>query len=190
MLRIGIDFDNTLVDYRPVLASAAHELSLLERHAAAHKSDAPFTKEEIRELLRSRPGGEADWQRLQAHVYGIAIARAPAFEGLDRFVREARRRGCALYVVSHKSRFAAAAPDGPDLREAAHAWLQTSGLAFDAVYFEPTREAKFERLASLQLTHFIDDLEEVLRDPAFPPAIRGIHFRDSWDAVFTDVFAG
>ena len=185
MLRIGIDFDNTLVDYRPVLASAAHELSLLDPAQAAHKS-----KTEIRDLLRARPGGEAEWQRLQAHVYGIAIDRAPAFAGLDRFMREARRRGVSLYVVSHKSRFAAAAPTGPDLLEAAQRWLRAHDLAFDAAYFEPTREAKFERLTSLQLTHFIDDLEDVLRDPAFPQGTRGIHFRDSWDAVFADVFRG
>lgn len=174
MLRIGIDFDNTIVDYRRAFASAV--------------GGAETAKVDVRDALRARPGGEAEWQRLQAHVYGIAIAQAPPFEGFEAFVRAARERGAALYIVSHKTRYAAAAPDGPDLHEAARAWLFSRGIGVDGLYFEVTRADKLARIAALQLTHFIDDLDEVLSDPAFPAGVRGIHFRDSWEAVQQDVF--
>ena len=36
------------------------------------------------------------------------------------------------------------------------------------VYFESTRAEKIERIIALSCTHFIDDLEEVFDDPAFP----------------------
>lgn len=174
MLRIGIDFDNTIVDYRPVFASAVPGL------AAA--------KMEVRDALRAGSGGEAAWQHLQAHVYGVAIAEAPVFEGFDAFVAVARAYQARLYIVSHKTRFAAASPDGPDLREAARAWLSARGISVDGVYFEATRKEKLARIAALDLTHFIDDLSEVLSDPEFPPRTRPIRFADSWEAVRRDVF--
>jgi hypothetical protein len=187
-LRIGIDFDNTIVDYRPVFLPAARALGLVDASFAAHD------KTEIRDHLRAQPGGEERWQQLQAHVYGVAIDAAPAYAGVERFIGEARRRGAALAIVSHRSRFAAAAPGGPDLREAARRWLEAHGLA-DAgsiapehAFFEETRGEKLERVRSLGLTHFIDDLADVLADPAFPAETRGVHFRESWEDVFDDIF--
>jgi hypothetical protein len=188
-LRIGIDFDNTIVDYRPVFLPAAHALGLLD----AGFSDADKTA--IRDRLRAQPGGEDRWQLLQAHVYGTAIDTAPAYAGLERFIAQARARGSQLAIVSHKSRFAAAAPAGADLQVAAHNWLLARGIvgaqgvAANAVYFEHTRAAKLERVRALDLTHFIDDLADVLEDAAFPSATRAIRFRESWDAVYDDVFA-
>ena len=186
-LRIGIDFDNTIVDYRPVFLPAARALGLVD---AAFRAD---DKTELRDRLRAQPDGEARWQQLQAHVYGVAIGDAPAYAGLSRFIAEARRRGAQLAIVSHKTRFAAAAPAGADMREAALRWLSAQGLLRDGfesgnVFFEGTREEKLDRVRRLELSHFIDDLPDVLADPAFPAATRAIHFRESWDAVFDDVF--
>jgi hypothetical protein len=99
-----------------------------------------------------------------------------------------------LTVVSHKSRFAAAAPGGADMRVAALRWLEAGGIVgpggIDArdVYFESTRAEKIARVRALALTHFIDDLEDVLNDPAFPPETRALHFRESWDDITDDVF--
>jgi hypothetical protein len=70
------------------------------------------------------------------------------------------------------------------LREAARGWLKSVGLidiadaAISAgnVYFEDTLEAKVERLASLQLDIFIDDLVDVFEQPHFPKATRSILF--------------
>ena len=187
-LRIGIDFDNTIVDYRSVFLRAARGLGLIDETFADEDKTA------IRDRLRARAGGELQWQQLQAHVYGIAIAAAPAYPGLERFSRLARERGATLAIVSHKSRFAAAAPDGADMRVAALQWLTAAeivgdgGIAPAEVYFETTRAEKIARIHALDLTHFIDDLEDVLNDPAFPPHTRAIHFRASWDDVTADVF--
>ncbi|HEY1727848.1 MAG TPA: hypothetical protein VGG22_05730 [Candidatus Baltobacteraceae bacterium] len=174
MLRIGIDFDNTIVDYRPIFAAAVPGLIA--------------GKTSVRDALRSRPNGEAEWQRLQAHVYGTAIVNAPAFSGFDAFLRTARANAADIYIVSHKSRFAAADPQGRDLRQAASNWLEAAGIKVDGVYFEGTRAEKLARITDLRLTHFIDDLEDVLADAAFPKETRAILFEDSWDVVLRDVF--
>ena len=52
------------------------------------------------------------------------------------------------------------------------------GIAPDAVYFENTRQDKIARIAQVGCTHFIDDLEEVLSDPAFPSGVERILFSD------------
>ena len=49
-------------------------------------------------------------------------------------------------------------------------------LSGDALYFEPTRDDKIERIARLGCTHFIDDLEEVLEHSRFPAGVRRILF--------------
>jgi len=187
-LRIGIDFDNTIVDYRPVFLSAARALGLVDASFMARD------KTEIRDYLRALPGGEARWQELQAHVYGVAIESAPAYAGFERFIAEAHRRGASLAIVSHKSRFAAAAPAGADMRVAARRWLEArrfvgaAAIAQEDVFFETTRDEKLDRVRDLGLTHFIDDLADVLADPGFPAATQAVHFRESWEAVFDVVF--
>jgi hypothetical protein len=189
IFRIGLDFDNTIVDYRPLFVPAARALGFLDDAFAS--SD----KTGVRDRLRALPGGEERWQRLQAHVYGEAIDAAHAYDGFERFLRAARVRGARLWIVSHKSRFAAAAPAGPDLRDAAQRWLTrlgivgAGGIAPGDVFFEATRGEKLQRIAELELTHFVDDLPDVLEDPAFPHATRPVHFRDSWDTVSDDIFA-
>jgi hypothetical protein len=52
------------------------------------------------------------------------------------------------------------------------------GLATSNVYFESTRAEKLVRIAALDCSHFIDDLEEVLDDPGFPQGVRRILFTD------------
>jgi hypothetical protein len=88
--------------------------------------------------------------------------------------------------VSHKTEYGHYDPDRVNLRKAALDWMATQGL-FDGVhavppqnvYFGSTREEKLKRIAALSLTHFIDDLEEVLTDPGFPPNTKRILFADS-----------
>ena len=81
-----------------------------------------------------------------------------------------------MAVVSHKTEYGHHDPDRVNLRAAALDWMTAQGL-FDGahalarsdVHFEGTRAEKLRRVAALSLTHFIDDLEEVLSDPDFPP---------------------
>ncbi len=165
MRSIGLDFDNTLVDYTDVFRTEAAALGL---DAAA------LDKTEIRDRLRARgPAGEIDWQKVQARVYGPGLANAPMMEGAAEFLRLSAEAGVELAVVSHKGRFAAQDPRGTDLREAASRWLARHCplIPSDRIFFEDERAAKLGRIASLGLTHFVDDLLEVLDDRAFPATV-------------------
>jgi hypothetical protein len=163
-VRLGIDLDNTIIDYTRAFADAV-------RAAGIDGIPLDAGKTVLRDALRARPGGERDWMRVQALAYGSLIERAEPYPGVEAFFVRARERGMRLTIVSQKTAFAAAAPEGPNLRECASAWLAARGLVRDgepAVYYEATREAKCARIAALGLTHFIEDLVEVFVDPAFP----------------------
>ena len=165
-MRLGIDLDNTIVSYDELFADLAVQRGMLRKAPTGGKRA-------VCDAVRRGPG-EAAWQTLQAEVYGPAMSRAKPFDGVAEFVRAARDKGVDVRIISHKTRRAAAAPDGCDLHEAALRWLDEQGffaeggLRPENVRFLPTRADKLEAIAASGCTHFIDDLIEVLGDPAFP----------------------
>jgi hypothetical protein len=176
-VRIGVDFDNTIANYDGVFVEAA-------RGRGWVAADFEGTKKQLRDAVRKLDGGEIKWQILQGEVYGPRMQEAVPFPGVMKFFETACRRGLSLFVVSHKTRFANYDETRADLREAALRWMQArgffetdnTGLARANVFFADTRDEKIARIGMLGCTVFIDDLEEVFVDPAFPHHISRILF--------------
>ncbi len=203
-LRIGIDFDNTIVTYDDVFCAMAKQCGLIDPAFVG-------SKQAVRDAIRLLPDGELAWQRLQGQVYGKGIARARLIDGFEAFLRRCRAEGCSVMIVSHKTEFGHYDPDRINLRQAARDWLAAQrlldsehGVAASSVFFESTRAEKLARIGALSCTHFIDDLEEVLSDPGFPPSVRRILLSDReqaqadtpfvvcarWRDIEEQVFAG
>jgi hypothetical protein len=169
-IRIGIDFDNTIVCYDTLFRRVALEQDLIP-------ADLPENKGEVRDYLRAA-GKEDVWTAMQGDVYGKRMLEAPAFPGvldcLARFVKA----DIPVFIVSHKTRFPYLGPKY-DLHEAALAWLTRHGifdpgrigLPCEHVFLELTKQAKMGRIATLKCTHFIDDLPELLGDLEFPAGV-------------------
>lgn len=176
-MRIGLDFDNTIIRYDAVFRSAAVERGLVPPEFCG-------TKQAVREAIRSLPDGELSWQALQGHVYGKGIGGAEAFPGLAPFLDRAKARGATVLIVSHKTEFGHFDPSGTSLRNAARGWMTAQGffapdrhaILPENVYFEATRAEKLERIAAARCDVFVDDLEEVLDDPDFPAGVERILF--------------
>lgn len=176
-LRIGIDFDNTLISYDNVFLAAAVERKLLSDGFRGNK-------QAVRDAIRLMPGGEMNWQRLQGYVYGKGIGGAVMFDGVDAFLRGCRAAGHDVFIVSHKTEFGHEDRDRVNLREAALSWMAAHGffaldvyaISRENVFFESSRAEKLKRIASLRCAYFIDDLEEVLTDPDFPPGVNRVLF--------------
>jgi hypothetical protein len=166
--RIGVDFDNTIVDYSALFLEAGAGAGVPPAAAGDHKNA-------VRDHLRKHRG-EPAWQQLQAQMYGPSLQHAVPYAGFLDFLERARERGVAIYIVSHKSMYAAADPGGSNLHEAARNWLGAQHIAVDGAYFEVSRADKLRRIAALRCTHFIDDLPEVLDDPDFPAGVERILF--------------
>jgi hypothetical protein len=178
-LRIGLDFDNTIITYDTVFLAAARKQGLVGRDFAGGK-------QAIRDAIRLLSDGELSWQKLQGQVYGKGLGQAEMVEGVDSFLRHCRENNVPVVIVSHKTEFGHHDPDRINLRDAAGAWMAEHGffksdgygIAPNSVYFENTRQDKIARIAQVGCTHFIDDLEEVLSDPTFPPGVERILFSD------------
>jgi hypothetical protein len=177
-LRIGVDFDNTIISYDDVFSAMAKRWGLIDPAFAGRK-------QAVRDAIRLLPDGELAWQRLQGQVYGKGIASARMVAGVDEFLRRCRAEGCAVMIISHKTEYGHCDPDRVNLRQAARNWIAAKGLVDGEygipatnVFFESTRAEKLARIEALSCTHFVDDLEEVLSDPAFPAQVSRILFAD------------
>ena len=177
-LRIGIDFDNTIIAYDEVFCAAAKLSGLIG-------ADFAGGKQAVRDSIRSLPGGEQIWQRLQGQVYGKGISGATLIPGVDDFLRRCRAEGCSVSIVSHKTEYGHYDPERINLRDAARQWMTANGLVEGEfgipswnIFFEGSRSEKLARIAALCCTHFIDDLEEVLLDPGFPANVERILFSE------------
>ncbi len=174
-MRIGVDFDNTIVCYDDVFRRAALELHLIPE-------DLPAGKGRVRDYLR-RAGEEDAWTELQGTVYGLRIAEADPFPGVVKFFERGRELGATLSIVSHKTRWPFRGPRR-DLHEAAHEWLEQHGfydasrigLGAEDVSFVATKREKLARIGELGCTHFVDDLPEFLMEDGFPANIQPILF--------------
>lgn len=169
---IGLDFDNTIILYDRVFARIGQSMGLLPPNFSGGKPH-------VREHVRAMEDGEAKWSLLQARVYGPGIDGAELAPGTFAFLECCRAAGFGIVVVSHKTETAFADPQGTNLRDAARAWMLRHGLTgggpggigTDDVYFESTRADKIARIASLGCFAFVDDLEEVFREPGFPEPV-------------------
>jgi len=176
-MRIGIDFDNTIVGYDDVFVDLARRAGLVDDSFRGGK-------QALRDTLRAREGGEEAWQLLQGRVYGAGMPAAKLIDGVDAFLRRCRSSGENVFIISHKTEYGHGDPERINLRQAALAWMASRGFFADSgyglrrenIFFDATREEKLARITALQCDVFIDDLDEVLSAPSFPAGVRRILF--------------
>ena len=120
-LRIGLDFDNTLITYDDVFLNLARERGLTG-------ADFLGRKQAIRDAIRLLPDGELSWQQLQGQVYGKGVARALMFDGVGSFLKQCRQHNVPVVIVSHKTEFGHHDPERVNLRQAALDWMTEQGF--------------------------------------------------------------
>ncbi len=180
-MKIGLDFDNTIVNYDHVFHNAAVERNLIP-------SSVQQNKNAVRDCLRAM-GRENDWIELQGHVYGACMHDAEAYPGCLDFMDWCELNDHELFIVSHKTRFPFAGPQY-DLHAAASQWIDTC-LRRDErrlvsernVYFELTKSEKLHRISELMCDLFVDDLPEILESVDFPVGVKKVLFRPGRECV-------
>lgn len=202
-IHLGIDFDNTLVNYSNVFYQAALKRGLVTANIQRDKRN-------IRDRIRELPNGEIKWQELQAFIYGERISGAVLFNGAKKFLNACRKASIPISIISHKTSFAPMDKKRINLIDAAKDWIEKNGffdkngpgLSREKFFFEPTRLAKIERIKQVGCTHFIDDLEETFLENTFPPYIEKILFSETnsqlegvktfrkWEEIYDYFFVG
>src|SRR5579862_9446966 len=196
-MRMGIDFDNTIASYDQPMHRWAVERGLIS-------ASVPQNKKLIRDAIRALEDGESKWRGLQVYCYCPGMAEAQPTPGVKEFMAACKDRGVPVWIVSHKTKEANFGPPGVKLRDAAMCWLQAQGFLDpagfgvdpDRVFFEDTRQAKIQRIRELDLTHFVDDLEETFLEESFPPRVAQVllaaepsedHGSWRWHPSWTDI---
>lgn len=168
-MRIGIDFDNTIVNYDGVFYQSARDIgwvpALSKTSKIAVKSYFVERDEEHR------------WTELQGIVYGRDIQHATPYIGIEKVLQHWVSKGFELFVVSHKTRYPIIG-EKLDFHIAAKQWLQKNNLVeyFNGVFFCPEKSQKILKVSELKLDVFIDDLPSILIAPEFPEDTHGILF--------------
>lgn len=178
-MRVGIDFDNTIANYEGVFHAAAVERGLIPADLGTAKND-------VRDYLNAS-GRKDEFTELQGYVYGARMDLVSLYLGVADFIAGAAGSGREVFVVSHKTRTPLLGQPY-DMHAAARGFLRSQKLfgpgllTQERTFFEPTKEEKVARVASLELDVFIDDLPEILTMAGFPETTRRILF-DPQDAL-------
>ncbi len=173
-MKIGLDFDNTIVSYDTVFRDVAVEWKAIPK-------ETPASKVFIRDFLK-RAGKEDMWTEMQGYVYGMRMDDAQVYPGFKEFMGRIKNAGHAVAIISHKTLHPFLGPKY-DLHASARQWIEKElcleGRPFfdrDTVFFEPTKEKKLARIANFGCDIFIDDLPELISSPLFPKRTSAILF--------------
>ena len=173
-MRIGIDFDNTIVSYDELFHQVAREKNLIP-------ADLPVNKVAVRNHLRSI-NQEDKWTLMQGEVYGLRMSEARAYDGMKGTIAAFKLTGHQVFIISHKTRHPFMGP-AYDLHQSARNWVDlhlvidgTRLFEREAIFYELTKEEKIARALALDCDLFIDDLPEILAMDGFPVNMRKILF--------------
>lgn len=159
-MKIGLDLDNTILDYSQSIKVASMDL-----YGVALPN---LTKGDQKSFLCEQRGEDA-WTVLQGHVYGEYSTLASTFPGFGTFLEYVLGRGFEVKIMSHKTTYPFAGPRR-NLREFALLNLRRLGVLneiahvlpeVEVVNFFETKEEKIRAVNSLGFDFFFDDLFEV-----------------------------
>jgi hypothetical protein len=182
---IGLDFDNTIVNYTGIF----HEVAVNHRWLPSHVGN---SKRDVKDYFIEN-GDEGRWTELQGLVYGSEIHKAVPYPGVIEFIDAAKRAGHEIVIISHKTQYPYIG-EKVDFHVAAKSWLDGKQIsAIDRVpssqcYFNETKEAKLQKINELGCSIFIDDLPSILQHDSFPKRCRGVLFapNENVDSAIVD----
>jgi len=134
-----------------------------------------FTLQDLKEFYRLRRDYQEEWKVVQEWLYTEGLNHASVNVGAWNLIEKLRSQNAELFIVSHKTPESTAKK--VDLIQPARKWIKENlsnvpELGANHIYFEATRKSKVKRIASLGLTHFVDDLLEVLQEENYPKNIK------------------
>jgi hypothetical protein len=169
MKHIGLDFDNTIVNYYNVYKSLAQRFNI--------PTNGVINKNIIRNYIISE-FGEPQWTKLQGEIYGPLMKLATFSEGFEKFISNIHNSESAkVTIISHRTKI----PDSGDsynLHEFADEWLKknfTQSLMNKInIFFLETIEKKIDQINTSKVDCFVDDLEKILTHPSLSEDIKRI----------------
>jgi hypothetical protein len=162
LFNLGIDLDNTIIDY----SNSILNLAKTEYGISLENND--NLKKEFKNFIISE-FNENEWTRVQGLLYTDYINFANVYDGFLINLENLKFIFDNVYIISHKTEFPYIG-SRIDLRSKATNWIMqkivsNSGRPFfkeTEVFFESSLMSKIRRISEQQCKVFIDDLPEVL----------------------------
>lgn len=172
---VGIDIDNTLIDYTGVFYQVGRDLDWLPELSDTSKAATKGFLHDAKEFER--------WTELQGIVYGRMLHKAALYSGALECVRGLLAAGVRVEIISHKTRYPYLGPK-VDLHQAALSFLNDQQLIgdepnqvpFSQVHFLEEKQTKVARIAEAKCDVFIDDLLEIFALDGFPSRTQALWF--------------
>lgn len=175
-MKIGIDFDNTIICYDEVFCNISRRYGYVQQDFQGGKS-------EIKNKILTLDSGEEKWQALQGFVYGQGVADAKMFNGFKEFLIKAKEWPADIVIVSHKTQYGHFDPLRINLRQAALKWIEENKLLFpntclrsNKINFYDTFDEKINAINGHNFDYLIDDLIKVLRHRSLSASLKKILF--------------
>ena len=197
MINIGLDLDNTIIDYSYSFYKVALEKKLIP---------ISFSKDKkiIKDFFHQNDKFDL-FTELQGEIYGKYIMKAKIYAGFQNFVNALSQKIANIYIISHKTQYPIIG-DRVNLHDCAINFLKKRNIIDNRVikqkdiFFEPTVEKKIKRIDMLKLDFFVDDLPQILLHKNFPSFTKTIlidytnsnkNFNgirvNSWEKVFKKI---
>ena len=176
VIKIGIDFDNTIVNYD----SSFHQ-EAIKRKIFTKSQREQNAKNVLKNRLISRKK-EEEWTNIQGIVYGKKMFRAKPYKDSVKFINKySNKKNFELFIVSHKTLHPIIG-EKINLHKISKDWIFKKKIFKNKkiewinkhVFFLQTKEEKIEKIIELKCDYFIDDLAEILKK--LPKKIKAIHF--------------
>ncbi len=167
MITIGIDLDNTIINYDLAFSHESARLGFTSK-------DLSMNKAKIKKHVLTLSNGQKKWEILQGKVYSSGLKKACLNHGFLRFVHRLSAREIKCTIVSHKTRHAHHCLKKIDIRQLALNFLKEKLILnskkelITDIYFTDTLEAKVLLIKKLKFNYFIDDLLKVFKHKDFP----------------------
>jgi hypothetical protein len=198
MINIGLDLDNTIINYSETFYEVALEKKLIPRNFSKNKVL-------IKDFFHKNKKYDL-FTKLQGEIYGKQIIKAKIYSGFKEFIDLISNKEANLYIISHKTKYPIIG-DKVDLHECAINFLKKKNILDNTIikqkniFFEPTVEKKIKRIINLKLDVFVDDLPKILLHQDFPSATKKILIdysnsnkeftgitANKWNEVFKNIF--
>ncbi len=173
-MRIGIDLDNTIINYSNVFSKICKKYNL-----KIYKQNPKVRlKTYIRKYISKKK-----WTEIQGEVYGKEILNANIFQNFKSFLKFAKKNNIEITIISHKSKYPIIGKK-INLHSKALQFLKKKiaykFLKNKNIFFESSIKNKIKKIIDCECDYFIDDLLKVFKNKEFPKTTEKLLFKDKY----------
>lgn len=175
-IKIGIDLDNTIIDYQNSFKKYLRERKIYLK---------TINKNKIKQLCNNNPKIKS-WTEVQEEIYGKYISSAKPFKYFKKFEKFALNNKIKLYIVSHKTKHSQFSKKY-NLHDCSNKWLKKN-ISKDKykIFYVDSIIKKIKKIQKIKPNYFIDDLIKIFECRQFPKKVKKIYFsKKKYDNIKT-----